>query len=94
MTVGGAAECSPRCIVLGPADRSEGLSGGRKSVSDLPLLAEGGVNQDEPEVRLIGMQSDGAGSPVCVVIWVREDAGQGSVTRHPRSIDSGTRQGQ
>lgn len=90
MTVGDAADGSPGGFVFGPADGPEGPSCGRETVSDLPQLAKRGVNQDEPEVWLIGMQSDAAGSPVRIVVWVRENAGKGPVARHTRSIGSGT----
>lgn len=50
-----------------------------ESVSDVPLLAEGGVNQDEPEVGLIRVQRDTARSTVRVVVWMREDTREGSV---------------
>ena len=53
----------PRGLVLGLADRPKRRPGGREPVSDVPALAEGGVNQDEPEVRLIRVQRDSPAAP-------------------------------
>ena len=60
VTVRDATECSPGGFILSLADGPKRLSCGRESVSDVPLLAEGGVNQDEPEVWLIRVQRDTA----------------------------------
>ncbi len=82
VTVGDAAECSPRGFIFAPANGSKGFARCRESVSNVPLLAERGVDQDEPEVWVIGVQRDAARNPVRVVIWMREDARQGPVARH------------
>lgn len=86
MTVRDTTESSPSSFVLGPADGPEGLSGGGKPLADLPLLAEGGVNQNESEVGIIGVQRDAAGGPVRIIVRMREDAGKGAVARHMGSI--------
>ena len=91
VTVRDATECAPRGFIFGPADGSKRLSGGREAFSDLAVLAEGGVNQDEPEVGVIRVQRNAASSPVRVVVRMREDAGEGPVAGMTRSIDSGTR---
>ena len=59
-------------------------SRGRETVSDVAVLAERGVNQDEPKVWLIRVQRDAAGNPVRVVVRVREDAGEGPVAHDPQ----------
>lgn len=79
VTVRDATECSPRAFILSLPDGPKRLWCGRESVSDVPLLAEGGVNQDEPEVWLIRVQRDTARSTVRVVVWMREDTREGSV---------------
>ena len=84
VTVRNATERTPRGLIFGLADGPQRFAGGREPVSDVPLLAERGVNQDEPEVRLIGVQRDTAGGPVRVVVRMREDAGEGPVTRNPQ----------
>ena len=84
VTVRSAAECSPRGFIFSLANGSKRFARGGESVSNVPMLAERGVNQDEPEVWLIGVQRDAARNPVRVVVWVREDAGEGPVKHDPQ----------
>jgi hypothetical protein len=90
VTVRKAAECSPRRFILALANGSERFAGGRESVSDVALLAEGGVDQDEPEVWVIGMKRDAARSSVRVVVRMREDASEGPVAGHDWNLSAVT----
>jgi hypothetical protein len=56
---------------------------GREPVPDIPLLAEGCVDQDEPEVRVVRVEGDAAADTVGVVVRVREDAGECAVGHDP-----------
>lgn len=47
-----------------------------------PWLDRGRVREDEPEVRLVGVQRHASCGPVGVVVRVREDAGERPVGRH------------
>ena len=89
VTIGHAAEGAPRGFILGLANGSKCVARGRESVSNVPMLAERGVNQDEPEVWLIGVQRDAARDPVRVVVRVREDARKGPVARHRSKLSAG-----
>ena len=83
VTVRNAAECSPRGFILALANGPERFARCREPVSDVPLLAERGVDQDEPEVRVFGVQRDAARNSVRVVVRMREDAREGPVaSRH------------
>jgi len=84
VTVRSASERTPRGLIFGLSDGPQRFAGGRESVSDVPVLAERGVNQDEPKVRLIRVQRDTAGGPVRVVVRMREHAGEGPVTHNPQ----------
>ena len=53
------------------------------------MLAERGVNQNKPEVWLIGVQRNAARNPVRVVVWVREDASKGPVASHNSRLSAG-----
>jgi hypothetical protein len=53
VTVRSATERTPRGLIFGLSDGPQRFAGGREPVSDVPVLAERGVNQDEPKVRLI-----------------------------------------
>jgi hypothetical protein len=76
------ADSAPRGLVLRPANGSERLSRGREPLPDGPLLAEGGVDQDEPELGVVGMQRHAPRDPVRVVVRMRDDAGEGPAARH------------
>ena len=84
--IGHATERAPRGFVLSPPDGAEGLSRGRESIPDVPLLTRRRVHEDETEVRFVGMQRDAAGGSVGVVVRVREDAGERAVGRHRPSV--------
>lgn len=88
VTVRNAAECSPRGLIFALADRSERFARGREPVPDVPVLAERGVDQDKPEVWVIGVQRDAARGPVRVVVWMREDAGKGPVAGHHSNLSA------
>ena len=88
MTVRNAAERSPRRLIFALADGSKRFTRGRESVSNVALLAQCGVDQDEPEVRVLGVQRDAARSPVRVVVWMREDASKGPVAGHDSNLSA------
>lgn len=90
VTVRNAAECPPRRFIFALANRSKRFARGRESVSDVALLAECGVDQDEPEVGVIGVKCDAARSSVRVVVWVREDASEGPVAGHDSNLSAVT----
>ena len=91
VTVGHAAECAPGGFILCLADGSKRLARGPEPVSNVPVPAERGVDEDEPEVWLTGVQPDATGDPVPVVVRVREDASKGSVARHDSNLSTGGR---
>jgi hypothetical protein len=68
VTVRSATERTPRGLIFGLSNGPQRFASGREPVSDVPALAEPGVNQDEPKVRLIRVQRDTAGGPVRVVV--------------------------
>jgi hypothetical protein len=76
VAVGDATQGSPRRFPLDSTDLTERLAGGGEAVADVSLLAEGGVDQDEPEVRVLRVPRDTAGDAVPVVVRMREDAGE------------------
>ena len=88
VTVRNAAECSPRGFIFALANGPKRFARGRESVSNVPMLAERGVDQDEPEVWVIGVQGDAAGSPVRVVIWMGEDTSKGPIARHDSNLSA------
>jgi hypothetical protein len=92
VTLRSTTERTPRGLIFGLSDGPQRFAGGREPVSDVPLLAERGVNQHEPKVRLIGVQRDTAGGPVRVVVWMRKHASEGPVTHNPQYRPKTSRQ--
>ena len=91
VAIGLPAEGAPCGFILGLANGSKCVARGGESVSNVPMLAERRMNQDEPEVWLCGVQRDAARTPVCVVVRVREDARKGPVARHRSKLSAGRR---
>lgn len=76
------AERAPRRLVLGLANRRQGLARGGEAVPDIPQFPMGRVHQDEPEVGVLCMERDASGNGMSVVVGVRYHAHEGPVVRH------------
>jgi hypothetical protein len=81
-------ESAPCRLVLGLANRRQGLARGWKAFPDVAQLAIRRVHQDESEVGLLRMESDASSNSVSVVVGVRYDAHQGPVARHVTQYES------
>lgn len=86
MAVGNPSERSPRGLVIAAPNRTEGLARGREPVADVAELAVSCVDQNEAEVRVLGVEGDAAGRCVGVVIRMREHAGEGAVAGHASNV--------
>ena len=73
-------------LVLGAAYGAEGLAGRGEPLADVALLALGGVDEDEAEVGVVGVEGHRARGPVGVVVGVGEHADQGPVAGHPATV--------
>ena len=60
VAVRGPAQRDPRPAILVFPDRAEGLARGERRIGDHAGLAARGVDEDEPEARIVRVQRDGA----------------------------------
>ena len=67
----------PGRLVLAAPDGTERRPGRREPLADVSGAPVRRQHQDEPELRVAGVQGDGAGDPIGVVVRVGEDHDQG-----------------
>ena len=67
----------PGGLVLAAPDGTKRPSGRREPLADVSGGPVRRQHQDEPELRVAGVQGDGAGDPISVVVRVGEDHDQG-----------------
>jgi hypothetical protein len=69
-------------LILAAPNATQRVTGRGKAVGYVAALAIGAVHQDEPEVRVRGVQGYGARNPVRVVVRMSDDESQAQSSGH------------